>query len=344
MYICIVKSRQSLSDQTAGYCFFIACASIWHRLFVSLQHQTVNIMSKNQINKYVWLVETLYRAKKITLKEINRKWTETELSEGEEIPRRTFHTWKNAVEEMFDLVILCDKSDGDRYYIENREVLEDDGLQRWLLNTMSVSNTLLDNKVLSDRILLENIPSGQGFFTTVMEAMKKNRLLTITYKGFWSEHEHTFPVAPYCVKLFRQRWYMVGNSVYEDKIRIYSLDRVQEARLSEETFKYPKKFSPENYFKGCFGIIRDEECPIETVKLKVSADQANYLRSLPLHTSQEEVERNDDYSIFTLQVRPIFDFQQELLWNGEALEVLEPLWLRKEIGAKIKQMWNRYKK
>ena len=98
-------------------------------------------MSKNQINKYVWLVETLYHAKKITLKEINRRWLDTDLSEGLEIPRRTFHTWKNAVEEMFGLVIMCDKSDGDRYYIENREVLEDDGLQRWLLSTMSVNNT-----------------------------------------------------------------------------------------------------------------------------------------------------------------------------------------------------------
>lgn len=125
---------------------------------------------------------------------------------------------------------------------------------------------------------------------------------------------------------------------------IISLDRIQEVQLSEETFKYPKKFNPENYFKGCFGIIRDEDCTIETVKLKVSADQANYLRSLPLHTSQEEVECNDDYSIFTLQVRPTFDFQQELLWNGDALEVLEPLWLRKEMASKVKQMWNHYKK
>ena len=100
-------------------------------------------MSKNQINKYVWLVETLYKAKKITLKEINRQWLETDLSEGLEIPRRTFHTWKNAVEEMFGLVIMCDKHDEDRYYIENRDELEDKGLQRWLLNTMSVSNTLL---------------------------------------------------------------------------------------------------------------------------------------------------------------------------------------------------------
>ena len=301
-------------------------------------------MSKNQINKYVWLVETLYHAKKITLKEINRRWLDTDLSEGLEIPRRTFHTWKNAVEDMFGLVIMCDKSDGDRYYIENREVLEDDGLQRWLLSTMSVNNTLLDNKALSDRILLESIPSGQDFLATVMEAMKKSRLLEITYKGYWKEHENTFRVAPYCVKLFRQRWYMVGNSVYEDKIRIYSLDRVLEATPLDNAFKYPKEFNPENYFKHCFGIIHDEDCPLETVKLKVSHDQANYLRSLPMHHSQKELVRTGDYSIFSVEVRPTFDFQQELLWNGDALEVLEPLWLRKEMAGITKRMWNNYSK
>ena len=300
-------------------------------------------MSKNLINKYVWLVETLYKAKKITLKEINRKWSQTELSEGEELPRRTFNNWKNAAEEMFGLVIMCDKHDGDRYYIENRDDMDEGGFQHWLLSTISVNNTLIENKSLSNRILLENIPSGQDYLATIMEAMKKSKVLEVTYKGFWSENEHTFPVAPYCVKLFRQRWYMVGNSIYEDKIRIYSLDRILEARLSDETFKYPKKFNPENYFKGCFGIIRNEDCAIETVKVKVSADQANYLRSLPLHTSQEEVERNDEYSIFTLCLRPTFDFQQEILWNGEAVEVLEPLWLRREIAGIAKRMWNKYK-
>ena len=299
-------------------------------------------MSKNLINKYVWLVETLYKAKKITLKEINRKWSETELSEGEEIPRRTFNNWKNAAEEMFGLVIMCDKHD-DCYYIENRDELEEGGFQRWLLNTMSVNNTLLENKSLSGRILLENIPSGQGYLATVMEAMKKSKVLEITYKSYWSDSEHSFPVAPYCVKLFRQRWYLVGNSVLEDKIRIYALDRVLEANLSDETFKYPKRFSPESYFRDCFGIIHEDDCPLETIKLRVGSDQANYMRSLPMHHSQEELERNGDYSIFTMYLRPTFDFQQEILWNGDAVEVLEPLWLRKEIAGKVKRMWNTYK-
>ena len=300
-------------------------------------------MSKNQINKYVWLVETLYKAKKITLKEINRKWTATELSEGEEIPRRTFNNWRNAVEEMFGLVIMCDKHDGDRYYIENRDELDEGGFQHWLLSTISVNNTLIENKSLSDRILFENIPSGQDYLATIMEAMKQSKVLEVTYKGYCSDREHSFPIAPYCVKLFRQRWYVVGNSVYEDKIRIYALDRLLEVNLSDEAFKYPKKFNPESYFKECFGIIHDDDCDLETVKLKVDSGQANYLRSLPMHHSQKEVERNDEYSIFTLYLRPTFDFQQEILWNGEAVEVLEPLWLRREIAGIAKRTWNKYK-
>ena len=285
-------------------------------------------MSKNQINKYVWLVETLYHAKKITLKEINRRWLDTDLSEGLEIPRRTFHTWKNAVEDMFGLVIMCDKSDGDRYYIENREVLEDDGLQRWLLSTMSVNNTLLENKSLSDRILLESIPSGQDFLATVMEAMKKNRLLEITYKGFWSESEHTFPVAPYCVKLFRQRWYLLADN--GERMAIYALDRMQSVVLTDQHFNRPIDFSPEAYFAEYFGVMTDGT-PLEHVVLRAYGKMANLLRTLPLHASQRELERGEDYTDFALDIRPSIDFVSELLSKTDGLDVLEPQSLKEKI-------------
>lgn len=301
-------------------------------------------MSKNLLNKYVWLVETIYNAKFISFEEINRRWLDNDISEGLEIPKRTFHTWINEAEELFGISILCEHWGDFRYYIENPEEIKKGGLRNWLLNTISTSNLLMENKSLNERILLEVIPSGQDFLAVVLGAMKKSKVLEVTYKGYWSEHEHTFPVAPYCVKLFRQRWYMVANSVNEDTIRIYSLDRVLDLQLTDESFQYPKKFSPENYFKDCFGIIHDDDIEVETVKLKVNADQSNYLRSLPLHHSQEEIETKDEYSIFTLRVCPTFDFQQELLWNGDALEVLEPTWLRKDMAATIKRMSNNYKK
>ena len=104
----------------------------------------------------------------------------------------------------------------------------------------------------------------------------------------------------------------------------------------------PKDWTAEKFFDGCFGIIADQSIEPQLVKLKVSAGQANYIRDLKMHESQEEIERNDEYSIFTFCLRPSFDFQQELLWNGENMEVLEPLWLRKEIAGKIQTMWHKY--
>lgn len=112
--------------------------------------------------------------------------------------------------------------------------------------------------------------------------------------------------------------------------------------MSSHTFEYPKDFDPQEYFDGCYGVIADDGTETEHVVLKVSTGQANYLRDLPMYDNQKE-ERHDEYSIFSLDIRPTFDFQQELLRNGEDMEVLEPKWLRMEVAGKVKRMWNKYK-
>jgi predicted DNA-binding transcriptional regulator YafY len=137
---------------------------------------------------------------------------------------------------------------------------------------------------------------------------------------------------------------MLARSPYYDKLLIYALDRIQDLKADPDIrFRMPSSFKPLEYFDECFGVIASDGTKVEDVILKVSVNQANYLRSLPLHHSQQEMERTDDYSVFALRVRPTYDFQQEILWNGEEMEVLEPLWLRKEIAGKIKSMWNKYK-
>ena len=140
---------------------------------------------------------------------------------------------------------------------------------------------------------------------------------------------------------------MVARSTYsyyyEKGPRIYALDRIQHLRSTEEKFEMPKDWTAKDFFEDCFGIIADRSVKPQAVKLKVVAGQANYIRDLKMHESQEETERNEEYSIFTYYLRPAFDFQQELLWNGEDIEVLEPEWLRKEMAGKIKRMLNKYK-
>jgi predicted DNA-binding transcriptional regulator YafY len=206
---------------------------------------------------------------------------------------------------------------------------------------------LANSQSIKDRIILEYVPSGQDYLQPIIEAMKENRVLNMTYHSYWKDEENNFDVQPYCVKLFRQRWYLVARSTYsyyyEKGPRIYALDRIKYLHASDETFVMPKDWTAEKFFDGCFGIIAEQSVEIQPVKLKVSAGQANYIRDLKMHESQEEIERNEEYSIFTFNLRPEFDFQQELLWNGEDMEVLEPNWLRKEIAGKIKRMWNKYK-
>ena len=299
-------------------------------------------MAKNLLNKYVWLVETIYKARRITFEEINEKWLDNDMSEGVELALRTFHKLRIAVEEMFGLIIECERKGGYHYYIANADEIRKGSLRSWLLNTISVSNLLIDNQQLKERIILEDIPSGQGILSSIIEAMKQNRVLCITYQSYWREDSNTFSVEPYAVKLFKQRWYLLARSPYYNKVMIYAVDRMLDMQLTDERFKMPADFVPSEFFDNYYGIIANTESKVQRVVLKLSAGQANYLRSLPLHWSQQETERQTEYSLFELRLCPEFDFQQALLSMGEDVEVLEPRWLRKEMAGKIKRMWNKY--
>ena len=307
-----------------------------------------NDRGQSLITKYVWVIDTIYRKRKISFKELNEIWLDDEISRGEEIPKRTFDNWRYVIFDMFGINIANEKRGQYRYYIENVENISKNGLRSWLFNTLCVSNVLANSQSIKDRILLEYVPSGQQYLQSIIEAMKENRVLNITYHSYWKDEENNFDVQPYCVKLFRQRWYLVARSTYpyyyEKGPMVYALDRIHDLYATEETFKMPKDWNAEEYFDGCFGAFADQNIELQTVKLKVTAGQANYIRDLPLHASQEETERNEEYSIFTFNLRPTFDFQQEILLNGGDMEVLEPLWLRKEIAGKIEGMWNKYKK
>ncbi len=287
-------------------------------------------------NRYVWLVDTIYRAGRISFEEINAQWERSSLNDtGEELPLKTFHNHKNAIQQMFDINIECDRRDGYQYYIEHAEDMERGGVRTWLLNTFAVNHLINESHHLKRRILFEEIPSGQRFLTQIIEAMRDNLTVELTYQSFWNSTASTFEVAPYCVKVFRQRWYVVARSLSDERLRVYSLDRIHELRTTENSFTLPENFDPQAYFADSFGVVVDEKCAVERVKIRVQGIQRQYIRTLPLHASQKEVETTEDVSVFEFHLRPTLDFQQELLThavNAEGdIEVLEPQWLREHI-------------
>ena len=298
-------------------------------------------MAKNYFDRYVWMINLINRWGHIPFDEIDNAWIyNSHLNkEGGRLPKRTFFNHIKAIEEVFGIQIKCDRSLG--YYIANSEDLKEDGIRRWLLESLSLNNLLNESRDMRDRILFEGVPSSQRWLTDIVNAMRDKKTIEMTYQSFNRTEPNTFEVHPWCLKLFRQRWYLLARSESYKEPRIYALDRIQAVNETKNALRIPKKFNAEEFFSHYFGIIVDDSQP-ETIRLKVEASQVKYYQSLPLHSSQREVESNDKYTVFEYRLVPTFDFEQEVLSKGAGVEVLAPESFRNWIHDDIKAMLEHY--
>ena len=295
----------------------------------------------NVLKKYTWLVGTLMRAgdKGLTLEQIGDRWNATEeLHEEGAFARRSFHRHRSEIMDLFGIEIEC-YVDGGQY----RYRLADDGgreyFRQWMMDSIAVNHIVADSREAAQYILVE--PTDSRMLPMLLEALKEQRTLNFTYQPYWSESPYSDSgVQPYALKMFERRWYLIARR--DGEYRIFALDRMTKVELQEETYKRNPKFDMEKMFEGTYGIIVKEEIPVESIRLKVDAYQANYLRSLPLHNSQHELKHTEEYSIFSLRVRPTYDFKQKILSLGSTVEVLQPESFRKEIAEELKNTLKQY--
>ena len=262
----------------------------------------------------------------ITFSDISDLWQRSALNEdGSYLPERTFFNHREAIKDIFGIDIRFDKTLG--YYLACDD-LNAEGIRDWLLTSLSVNNLINESSELRDRILFENIPSGRQYLHTVIDAMKEGMILEMSYQKFTDDEPKTYDVAPYCVKIYKQRWYMVAKPSGSKELRVYCLDRVQMLQQTRKSFKLPEKFKADEYFAQYFGIVHDTQYPVQKIRLRVFDKQRHYLRTLPLHSSQTEKGITPEWSIFEYTMAPTWDVEQELLQYADQVEVLEPACLR----------------
>lgn len=292
--------------------------------------------------EYIWLVNTIFQAGKISFSKINEKWLRTEMSGGVELARTTFNRHKDAIEDIFGVIIECDKKDGFKYYIANKSVLREDTIQNWMLSSLTVHTAVQEGVSLQKRILLEEIPSGYKYLQSMLEAMKTDHCISFTYQKYNDAEIKTYSAAePYCLKLYKQRWYLLTK--IKQQFRTFSLDRIKSLEITEESFLLDKDFDAEAYFHDYFGVFRDEKTPPQRVVIRASKEERPYLRDLPLHHSQEEINVTADYSDFSYFLSPSDDFIGEILRKKDRLFVVSPKELRDKILRNIKEMGKNYK-
>ena len=290
---------------------------------------------------YMWLIDIIYRSKGISLQELNERWEKTDISEGVPMTRSTFNRYKDAIEEMFGICIECQRKGGYLYYIEEN-ALKNNKLKDWMLDSLSISNMLMESSSLKDRIMLEHIPAGKEYLQPIISAMKQSHKLLITYRKFSQASSYTVTVEPYAIKVFKQRWYLLANDNKHNRPTIYALDRIVSLQETEETFVYPSDFDTELFFRDCFGVICGTEEKPQRIVIRTYQPCANYLRTLPIHHSQKELKSTSDYTDFEFYLRPTFDFRQELLSQGNEIEVLKPAGFRQEMKNVMENMLKRY--
>ena len=285
--------------------------------------------------EYIWLVNTIHRFGRLTLEEINRRWLDTEMSEGIPIARSTFNRHRDAILDMFGIIIECDRKDGFRYYIFNEEVLEEDSIQNWMLSTLSVNSILSESKAVQNRILLERIPSEGQNLLKFIDAMKRGVKVQIEYRRYGSGTNKTsMKLEPLFVKLFNKRWYaIVRLPQREANPFTLAFDRIISLEVTDEKYQYDKDFDPAAWFRDSYGIVRDPQVPVERVVIRAFGKEVFYLRDLPLHHSQKEITTTEEYSDFELTLRPTADFLSPLLSRGAAIKILEPESLANDIKA-----------
>lgn len=215
--------------------------------------------------EYTWLVETIRKARRISFAEINERWMASDLGNGRPLPRSTFNRHKADIEDMFGLLIDCDVFDGYRYYIANSEVLNDESVQSYLLGTMSVNSIVVDSLSLQDRILMETAPIEGELLKCAIEAMRLSVKIHIEHRRYGADEVRTFVIAPYCLKLFKHRWYVLGHlSGVESESHpncewngLFSFDRILSMHITDERFEMPDDFDAQAFFRDCYGVLVD---------------------------------------------------------------------------------------
>lgn len=302
-------------------------------------------MARDLFSRYVWIIDTITRYGRITRARLNELWLRSHLSDGRPIPERTFFHYRRAIEENFHIDIHCDGS--GHYYIDQPQEGRSKAFSNWLLDSVAVREALAGSSDKADCVMVDDVPSAREWLAAALEAARRREKIVFSYAGFnRSRVEADIVYHPYFLRLYKQRWYMIGLKEGDNPdspsrgIRTYALDRVKKLTLTGEQYEMPEGTTAEGFFADIIGVT-SSHAAVRTIRLKATPTQAKYFRALPLHSSQHE-QVHHDYSIFTYRLKLNYELVHELLGLGAQVEVLDPPELRVMIIDELRRLQQLY--
>lgn len=298
-------------------------------------------------NRITFIARLVMNEEAVTLDDIDNRWRDSTLCDGTSISPRMFYRDRERIHELYGMDIRPRKLDTGVfvYYVRNREKMKQDSLLRWTMNTLAMAETLAGFSTLRHRIFLEDYAPDPHLLPKILQAMKTNKKLSITYQRFDNVSAKTHTVEPFFIKDYQHRLYMIARIEGKENPCVFALDRIVSITPLNKSFKMPKDLTAEEFFEDCYGVYRPDDMKTENVILRAYENEMFYLYSKPLHHSQKPL-GNLDLSLgscdFQLYLKPTLDFIGFLLSRAGRIEVRHPLWLRKRIQTAHRISAKRY--
>jgi predicted DNA-binding transcriptional regulator YafY len=237
------------------------------------------------------------------------------------------------IASIYEIAIDSDKRT-NKYYI--KEDVEETYSRR-LRENFEIVDAIKMTRGFGDTLIFEERrPLGTEHMSGFIHAIQNNLAVEFIYVKFWDNTKSERKLRPIALKEARNRWYLIAMDEKDNKIKNFSLDRIQKLVITPEKFK-PISYNAHKEYKDCFGIINGTNEEAVEVILSFLPDQGRYIKSLPLHHSQQLVLENEEEIRFSYFIRPTYDFKMELLSYGDQVMVLEPSYLKEQIREQLQK-------
>ena len=238
-----------------------------------------------------------------------------------EVSSRTFKRDLEDIWSLYKIDIQFDFS--KKVYKINNEDQPD--IHNRMLEAFDTFNALNVANGFSKYIHFESRkPQGTERFYGLLHAIKNSHVISFIYKKFWTDVVTERKVAPYALKEFKGRWYVLAKDEKDNRIKTFGLDRIEDLEITKKRFSYPSDLDIAELYKNSFGIINPIDGKPEELILSFDAEQGKYLKSFPLHNSQRIILDTVDELHISLKVLITHDLIMEILSYGDRVEVRKP--------------------
>ncbi|HMQ00758.1 MAG TPA: WYL domain-containing protein [Cyclobacteriaceae bacterium] len=254
--------------------------------------------------------------------------------------KRTFQRDIKEIRNIFGIDIEYSKSQKG-YFISQSE-MENMNFQR-MIEAFEIFNSLNLAQDLKPFIHLEKRkPQGTENLYGLLHAIKNKKKIKFTYYKYWEEESSIRTAEPYAVKEFKHRWYVIAKDSSDQQIKTFALDRLSNLDITNKPFEYPHTFNIEESYRYSFGIISPGTDKPEEVILSFDRYQGKYIKSLPLHETQEILIDNEKELQVKLKLYITFDFVMELFSYADSMKVIKPRSLAKQIKQAHERAFKQY--